>query len=99
LASRFVQLWNALNELLVIRVNEASTICAMSIAALLVAAAVSSAAPQPEPAHRVELAEAQVQAVILKPAFVRQGSGPEVDADGPAPQITRRVGTVLVEYQ
>ena len=71
----------------------------MSVAALLLAAAVASAAPQPEPARGVEFAEARVQAVILKPAIVRQATGLVVDADAPAPQITRRDGSVLVEYQ
>jgi hypothetical protein len=71
----------------------------MSFAALLLAAAVSSAAPPPGTGTGVELASARVAVVILTPAIVRQGGGPEIDPNAPAPQIRRRDGTVLVEFQ
>ena len=70
----------------------------MSFAALLTFAAVAtSAAPQPE--SGVQLAEAHVQVTIVKAAVVRQGSGPEIAPGAAPPQITRRDGKVLVEYQ
>jgi hypothetical protein len=47
----------------------------------------------------VEIATARVQAAILEPARVRQGSGHERVGDRPVPQITRRAGEVLVEFQ
>ena len=67
-------------------------------AALLMVAAV--AAEGGEPAGRgAEIATARVQAAILEPARVRQGSGHERTADRPVPQITRRAGEILVEFQ
>jgi len=70
----------------------------MSFAALLTfAAATASAAPPPETG--VQLAEANVQVTIVKAAVVRQGSGPEIAPGAAPPQITRRDGKVLVEYQ
>ena len=48
----------------------------------------------------VQIAVAQVQARILQPAIVRQATGPDqADRRAPAPQISRRGRTVLVEYQ
>jgi hypothetical protein len=47
----------------------------------------------------VQIASAQVQVEIVRPAIVRQASGLEVDRDGPAPQISRRGRTILVEFQ
>ena len=72
------------------------------VALLIIAAAPSTAGAdgdRVEP-RGVQIASAQVQARILRPAIVRQASGPRLEGrDGPAPQISRRGGTVLVEYQ
>lgn len=72
------------------------------IALLIVAVAPSTGGSErdrPEP-RSVQIASAQVQVRILRPAIVRQTSGPRLEGrDGPAPQISRRGGTVLVEYQ
>ena len=70
----------------------------MTFAALLTLAAAAISAP-PQPEHGVQLAQAQVQVVILKAAVVRQGSGPEIAEGAPVPQIIRRGGRILVEYQ
>ncbi len=50
-------------------------------------------------ARGVEIATARVQVAILEPAKVRQGSGHERIGGGAAPQITRRAGEILVEFQ
>ena len=47
----------------------------------------------------VEIATARVQATILEPARVRQDSGHQRTVDRPVPQITRRSGEILVEFQ
>lgn len=70
----------------------------MSIAALILALAAPAASP-PEPGSGAQLASAQVQVMIVKAAIVRQATGLEQVRDAPAPQITRRDGAVLVEYQ
>jgi hypothetical protein len=64
-------------------------------AALVVAAA---GAPAAAPAGSFS-DSAQVTVTVLKPAAVRQGSGPVPQPDAPAYQLTRREGLVLVEYQ
>ena len=70
----------------------------MSLAALLtLAAAATSTAPRPETG--VELVQAQVQVTIVRAAVVRQASGAEIVPEAAPPQITRRDGKVLVEYQ
>ena len=72
-----------------------------SIAALVLAAAAALGAggDRAEP-RGVQSAVAQVQARILQPAIVRQATGPDqADRRAPAPQISRRGRTVLVEYQ
>ena len=72
----------------------------MSLAAALILAAATASAPAPASERSgVQLVTAQVSAVILEPVIVRQASGPEPSPGGPAPQITRREGTVLVEFQ
>ena len=73
----------------------------MSISAffLAVAAASQPAAPQAAP-RGVEMASAQVSATIVRPAIVRQQTGPERPRDdAPRPQITRRGAEILVEFQ
>jgi hypothetical protein len=70
----------------------------MSIAALILAVAAASAPPA-EPAHGVELASAEVQVAIVRSAIVRQGTGMEQLPDAPKPQVSRRGGTTLVEFQ
>jgi hypothetical protein len=70
-------------------------------AALILAAATASAAP-PMPLGGdagVQLASAQARAAIVEVAMVRQASGLNQDRDGPAPQISRRGGTVLFEFE
>jgi len=70
----------------------------MSFAALLTLAAVATS-PAPQPDAGVQLVQAQVQVRIVKAAVVRQGTGPEIAPEAAPPQITRRDGKVLVEYQ
>jgi hypothetical protein len=73
-----------------------------SFAALIIAAAATSVAGSGDAASSgrgVELASAQVQAQILRPAIVRQASGLQHDGNGPTAQISRRGQTVLVEFQ
>ena len=67
-------------------------------ALVMLASAPSSAGP---PASTgVEIATARVTVEIVRPAIVRQDGGwQEVARDAPRPQITRRDGAVLVEYQ
>jgi len=76
---------------------------AMNPAALLLAAAATLAAPQPESRAEggsgVQLAQAKVSAVILEPAIVRQASGLQRDADAPRVQVSRYDGKVLFEFQ
>lgn len=69
-------------------------------AVLAIAAAATTVGAVPAAQERgIQLAAAQVHAVILRPAIVRQASGVQEDREGPAPQITRRGRTVLAEYQ
>ena len=68
-------------------------------AALTLAAAASASAPAPAQGSGAQVASAQAGAVIVEPAVVRQASGLEARPNGPAPQITRRDGAVLVEFQ
>jgi hypothetical protein len=69
----------------------------MSLAALLTLAAVATS-PAPQPEAGVQLAAAQVQVTIVRAAVVRQGS-PEIAPEAAPPQISRRDGRMLVEYQ
>jgi hypothetical protein len=72
----------------------------MTLATLLtLAASATSAAPPPESGAGVQLAQAQVQVTIVRAAVVRQRSGPEIVPEAAPPQISRRDGKVLVEYQ
>jgi hypothetical protein len=73
----------------------------MSIVAFmaLVSAAVP-AEPERTPSRGVELASAQVRAVILRPAIVRQDEGlQDTGPEAPRPQVSRRQGTVLIEFE
>jgi hypothetical protein len=72
-----------------------------SFAALVLAvAAVTAGADDGATAGRgVQLAGAQVEARIVRPAIVRQASGLQRDEDGPIPQLSRRGRTVLVEFE
>ena len=67
--------------------------------ATLIMPASGSAASGETGGRGVEIATARVQVAILEPARVRQGSGHERVGDRPAPQITRRAGEILVEFQ
>ena len=67
-------------------------------AALMMVASVAANADQAG-GRGVEIASAQVQVAILEPAKVRQRTGHEKTPDGPAAQITRRGGEILVEFQ
>jgi hypothetical protein len=69
----------------------------MSLAAAILATAAATVLPQA--GSGAQLAQAQVQVVIVKAAAVRQATGPEPQRDAPVPQITRRTGEVLVEFQ
>jgi hypothetical protein len=73
----------------------------MAHAAFLLAAALAAAGGEPAVQQRgAELASAQATVRILQPAIVRQGKGLEPAApDAPSPQVTRRAGQVLIEYQ
>ena len=76
--------------------NAAVTFVPMTIAASLILAAATAAAPLPQGAQVVS---AQVAVEILKPVAVRQASGPVGQADMPTYQLTRREGAVLVEFE
>jgi hypothetical protein len=67
-------------------------------AALLIVASVA-AGTDDSGGRGVEVVTARVQVAILEPAGVRQGSGHERVSDRPVPQITRRAGEILVEFQ
>jgi hypothetical protein len=73
----------------------------MAHAAFFLAAALAASGGEPAEQKRgAALASAQVTARILQPAIVRQGKGLETAApDAPTPQVTRRAGQVLIEYQ
>ena len=72
----------------------------MSLAGALVLAAAAAASGAPSPAGQgPEILSAEVRAQIVRPAIVRQASGLEQGRDMPAPQISRRGGTILVEFQ
>jgi len=47
----------------------------------------------------VQIVSATARAEIVRPAIVRQASGFEARSDAPAPQISRRGRTILVEFQ
>lgn len=70
-------------------------------AALILAAATASAAPPEAPSggSGVQLATAEARATIVKAVVVRQSSGLQEDRDAPVPQISRRGGTILVEFE
>lgn len=69
----------------------------MPITALL---ALASAAATVSSTPGVELASAQARAAILRPAIVRQRSGWEDRATAaPRPQVNRRDGTTLIEFE
>jgi hypothetical protein len=68
------------------------------IAALLLTVAATTGVDQDE-MRGAQIASAEVRATIVKAVAVRQASGPELTPDSPAPQISRRGRTVLVEFQ
>ncbi len=68
----------------------------MSFAALILAAATAPGAPPPA---GDSVASAQVSVTIVKPAIVRQANGVEQVPGAPVPQMTRRPGAVLAEFQ
>ena len=70
----------------------------LEFATILMAASVAAASDDTG-GRGVEIATARVQVAILEPARVRQGSGHERVGDRPVPQITRRAGEILVEFQ
>ena len=70
----------------------------MSSTALLTLAAVAAYAI-PQPQSGVQVMQAQLSVTILKAAVVRHATGPEIAPETAPPQITRRDGKVLVEYQ
>lgn len=73
----------------------------MTIAALLaLATAAVSAEPGRAPTRGVDLASAQVRAEVLRPAIVRQADGlQDAGPEAPRPQVSRREGTVLIEFE
>jgi hypothetical protein len=66
--------------------------------ALFLATAATAGASSHE-GHGVEILGAEVRAEIIRPAIVRQASGLEQRRDAPAPQLSRRGPTILVEFQ
>ena len=68
------------------------------IGALFLAVAAAAGGPWPG-GQGVEILSTEVRAEIVRPAIVRQASGLEPGRDAPAPQISRRDGTILVEFQ
>lgn len=68
------------------------------LASVLLTAAATAGAAQAEPS-RPQVVTAEARATIVRAVVVRQASGVQEDRDGPAPQISRRGGTILVEFQ
>ena len=68
------------------------------IGALILAAAATAYGASPG-GQGVQILGAEVRAEIVRPAIVRQASGLEQRHDAPAPQISRRGATILVEFQ
>ena len=71
----------------------------MSPFGALFLAAAGTAGGSSHDGHGVEILSAEVRAEIVRPAIVRQASGFEPRRDAPAPQISRRGRTILVEFQ
>jgi hypothetical protein len=71
----------------------------MSLAGVLILAASAATGAGSSAGQGVEILSAQVRAEIVRPAIVRQASGLEQGREMPAPQISRRGGTVLIEFQ
>jgi len=73
----------------------------MSIVVFMaLASATVSAEPEQAPARGVELVSAQVRAEVLRPAIVRQDEGlQDAGTEAPRPQVSRRKGTVLIEFE
>ena len=71
----------------------------MSPFTALLVAAVASAGARESASQGAQVESARVQAEIVRAVIVRQASGLQPDRDAPAPQITRRGRTVLVEFQ
>lgn len=65
----------------------------------LILVAVATAGGAQSGGQGVQIAAAQVQVEIVRPAIVRQVSGLEERRDAPSAQISRRGRTVLVEFQ
>jgi len=71
----------------------------MTFAALILAAAAATAQPS-EDAGGAQVAQAHASVTILQAAVVRQAGGFEPGpADAPRPQISRRGGEVLIEFE
>jgi hypothetical protein len=70
----------------------------MMLVPLILAAAAALAGDQGGAGAQV--ATAQVGVEILRPIMVRQSSGLQpLDAEAPAPQVSRRGGAILIEFQ
>jgi hypothetical protein len=71
----------------------------MSPFGALFLATAATAGPASHDGHGVEILSAEVRAEIIRPAIVRQASGLEQRGGAPAPQLSRRGSTILVEFQ
>lgn len=72
----------------------------MMIVPLILAAAAGVAAGPAVERPGPQIASAGARAEILRPAIVRQASGPQqLSRDAPQPRVVRRDGRVLVEFQ
>jgi hypothetical protein len=71
----------------------------MNLFAALLLTAAATAGTSEADGRGVQVASAQARATIVRAVAVRQASGLQRDDDAPAPQITRRGRTVLVEFQ
>ena len=67
--------------------------------AFALAASVATAGEASPGAQGAEILSAEVRAEIVRPAIVRQASGLEQQRDAPSAQLSRRGGTILVEFQ
>lgn len=72
----------------------------MTLVPLILAAAAVLAGDQSPVSNGVALAGANVGVEILRPAIVRQNGGwQDGGGDRPRPQVSRRDGAVLIEFQ
>lgn len=72
----------------------------MMWAALLFLASGAAETPAPVESRGARIASAEVTVRILRPVVVRQSGGwQQGSADDPVPQVSRRPGQILIEFE